>query len=212
MIDVFTQADIAKLRTIGWVRRTVQHEVLGDAAETDWRLLDDLNSLAALHKLQYEIYGDSGAGAYKGFMNDVRKATKDAQRLSKAFNTFADRHELLLPMYDVDGDLAKLGKSVKDIEVKARKVADGVGRRHDPEFNPLKMAAKKLIGLWELDAGEPPTPDQITTTRPAGKCFRHVLQKLQKAHGGDLGESVLPKLCRRARERYKKENLTPKSK
>jgi len=212
MTGLFTDDDVAKLRTIGWVRRTVQHEELGCAAETDWRLLDDLNSLAALHKLQYEIYGDSGAGAYKGFMNDVRKAAKDAKRLSKAFNTFSERHELLLPMYDVDGDLAKLGESVKDIEVKACKVADGIGSRHDPEFNPLKMAAKRLIGLWEHDAGAPPTPDQISTSRPAGKCFRHVLQKLQKAYGGDLGESVLPKLCRRARERYNKENPTPKSK
>jgi hypothetical protein len=212
MAALFTQADIAKLRTIGWVRRTVQHEVLGDAAETDWRLLDDLNNLAAVHKLQYDIYGDSGAGAYKGFMNDVRKAAKDAQRLSKDFNTFADRHELLLPMFDVDDELAKLGRNIKNIEVKAGKFADGIGSKHDPEFNPLKMAANKLISLWELDAGEPPTPDQITIHRPAGKCFRHVLQKLQNTHGGDLGESVLPKLCRRARERYKKANLTPKSK
>jgi len=212
MTSLFTGADVAKLRTIGWVRRTIQPETLGDAAEADWQLLDDLNTLASVHKLQYEIYGDSGAGAYKGFMNDVRKAATDARRLTKAFNAFAARHELLLPMYDVDGDLTKLGKIVKDIEVKAGKVAVGVGRRHDPEFNPLKMAAKKLISLWELDAGEPPTPDQITIRRPAGKCFRHVLEKLQQAHGGDLGESVLPKLCRQARERYKKANLTPKSK
>ena len=210
MTSLFTGADVAKLRTIGWVRRTIQPETLGDAAEADWQLLDDLNTLASVHKLQYEIYGDSGAGAYKGFMNDVRKAATDARRLTKAFNAFAARHELLLPMYDVDGDLTKLGKIVKDIEVKAGKVAVGVGRRHDPEFNPLKMAAKKLISLWELDAGEPPTPDQITIHRPAGKCFRHVLNMLQEAHGGQLAESVLKKLCKQARTKYNSEKRAQK--
>jgi hypothetical protein len=212
MTGLFTEADVAKLRTIGWVRRMIQHEVLGDVSQPDWQLLDDLNSLAAVHKLQYEVYGESGAGDYKGFMNDVRKAARDAQRLSNAFHTFTDRHELLLPMFEVDDELARLGHNIKNNEVKAVKFADGIGSRHDPEFNPLKIAAKKLISLWELDAGEPPTPDQITIHRPAGKCFRHVLQKLQNTHGGVLGESVLPKLCRQARERYKKANLTPKSK
>ncbi len=49
-----------------------------------------------------------------------------------------------------------------------------------------------------------------TKSRPAGKCFRHVLNKLQEAYGGELAESVLEKLCKKARAKYNLEKRTQK--
>jgi len=52
--------------------------------------MSDLNTLASVHKLQYEIHSDCGAEVYKDFINDVWKAATDARRATKAFSAFTD--------------------------------------------------------------------------------------------------------------------------
>jgi hypothetical protein len=205
MADLFTTADVSKLRALGWPRLKEQPESLRDAPVADWRLLDALNKVAKHHRFLRQEYGDGGFPGYQGFMNDIRGSAKDVKKLALAFNVFADRHDKVFEIYDAEGELTALRIAIDAMVTKSIGLNDKVRSRHDPKINALSTAAKKLIRLWALDAGEPPTPTQGTKPYIAGKCIHYVLTRLQQDCGGSLGDMALERLYKNARATHNKQ-------
>ena len=210
MTALFTNKDVAHLRKLGWPLRINQIQVLGDLHLNDARLLEGLVEMGVFHKHMQEKYGQGGSGEYTGLMSDIRDGVSDGTKLLKAFHALEDRHTVVASLYNVNDELTALRTAVTALVATTINVKKRAGSRHDPKFYPLQIAAKRLIELWAYDTGAPPTPVHSTKSRPAGKCFRHVLNKLQEAYGGELAESVLEKLCKKARAKYNLEKRTQK--
>jgi len=183
----------------------VQTEKLGDATVADWQLLDAINKIAEFHRFLRQVHGDGGFPEYRGFMNDIRDGAKDVNKLALAFNVFADRHDQVVQAYDAEGELTALRVAIDAMATKSIGLSDKVGSRHDPKINALGVAAKKLINLWALDAGGPPTPTKGTKPYFAGKCIYYVLDRLKEDSGGSLGVTALERLYKNARAKHNKQ-------
>ena len=212
MPDLFTEADVAELRRLGWPRRSVNVETLGDGPLDDDQLLMDLVGLGGWHQYMYEKYGTLGAGEYAGLMVDIRDGSKDGLRLQKAFDVFAGRHETVISLYDEDGELSALREAITKMVATTVQLRALVGSRHDPKTNPLKITANKLIDLWQFDSGSPPKAAYATRKYAAGKCLFYVLDKLRDKYAGDFTDKTLAELCRKATTKYNQKKRDQKKK
>ena len=212
MASLFTEADVAELRRLGWLRPIGKHERLGDVPLADDQLLMDLARLDGLYQYMHEKYGDVGAGEHTGFMSDIRDGQKDGERLQKAFDSFADRHETVISLYDEDGEFSELRNAITKmlattVDLKAR-----VGSRHDPKINPLKVIANHLIDLWACDTGSPPKTTNANRRYAAGKCLFYVIDTLRDTYGGEFTDKTLAELCRKATTKCNKKKQDQKKK
>ena len=204
MAQLFTEGDVAELRRLGWPRRINRHEKLGDEPLDDDQLLMELVRLNGWYQYMHEKYGNVGAGEHTGFMSDIRDGAKDGRMLLKAFDSFADRHDTVVSLYDEDGELSELRTAITKmlattVDLKAR-----VGSRHDPKTNPLKVIANHVIDLWVYYAGSPPKAAYATRRYAAGKCIFYLLDKLRDTYGGEFTDKTLAELCRKATTKYNK--------
>jgi len=190
------EQNMVDLRELGWSRIDAMKTKAYLAAEDDG-LLDDLYMMERMY-----IY-ERGKVETVGMVKDIRQSAKDAEKLNKAFRTFANRHDLVIPIYDKGGDLAIVGDAINRMHALASSISMHSKRKHDPEINAPKSAVKELNRLWARDNGEPPTIEQGAGNLPAGLCFSYVLDKLTEAHGGKLGNAALREVLKQSRKEYR---------
>ena len=204
MTGLFTEADVAKLRHLGWFKRIDKVEKLGDKHLDDDQLLMNLIHIDELHQHMIKEYGNNGTGKYTGLMPDIRAGAKDAAKLMSAFDSFSDRHDDVISLYDSDSVLTTLRNAITKMIDTTERLKSRVGSRHDPNFNPLRHSANRLIDLWTTVAGSPPKLAYANRKYAAGKCLFHVLDKLCAAYGGELTDKTLAQLCKKATTKHNK--------
>jgi hypothetical protein len=212
MTDLFTEDDVAELRRLGWFNNRREVEKLGDRFLDDDQLLMDLIHIDEYHQNMIKEYGNVGAGKYTGLMQDVRAGAKDAVKLMRAFDSFSDRHDVVISLYDGDGELSTLRTAITKMTDTTELLKSRVGSRHDPSWNPLKRSANQLIDLWTAVAGSPPKFAYANRRYTSGKCLFYVLDKLCATYGGELTDKTLAELCRKATTKYNQKKRDQKKK
>ena len=195
MPDLFTEADVAKLRALGWPKRVDKRTVSG-LDDPDVELLSDLDDLVYMYRFE------SGGIGTEGMVEDIRQADKDAKKLAKAFANFSNRHECVIEIYISNDHFRQAGYAIDKLCTLSESLARYLKGKQDREVSAPKSAAKQLIDLWTRDSGAPPTSTKGIGHWPPGYCLRYVLDKLTEAYGGKLGDGALEKLLKSSRKKY----------
>jgi len=202
MTDLFTEADVAKLRALGWFETATAHPTFNQTMTEDEWLLSKLN------ELDEEYISRQARVGHTSYLKQIRQSATDFNRLEKALDTFNDNDydQEVLDAYEDDLSKAKdLIAKLCDLSKKYSKKLQG---KHEPKEDAGKNAARQVIELWSATSGEPPTRGKGARYNdgkkvyPPGKCFEYILDKLTQAHGGSINESGLKELIKQARKRH----------
>jgi len=202
MASLFTEEDVVYLRNHGWFENATASLDFNQAiTENEWLL-------SQLENLDEEYVSCQARVDDTKYRKEIRQSATDFKRLGKALARFNDKdyNDFVLTFYEPDLVVAK--DSIARLCARAETFGQKFKGRHEPKDNAAKDAAKKVIELWTLTSGEPPTQGQGGRNNdgkkvyPAGKCFKYVLNKLTESYGESINEKGFKELLRQARTQH----------
>ena len=206
MPDLFTEADVAELRRLGWFEAVVNCPKFNQKMTEDEWLLSQLNGLAEEYVSCQDRVGKLNFG------KQIKTTSTDFHRLRKALEKFEGSayDPTVLSLFEPNLSIAVDAISkLCDLSEEYSKQLKG---RHDPKEDAAINAAKKAIELWVVTSGKPPTRGQGARYNkgkkafPAGKCFEYVLGQLTRAYGESINENKLSDLLKQASKKHKAED------